>query len=57
MSGPTKRKGPRRTEGNRGQRLEKRIAANLARVNRRLRVNCVLLVAVALASFVAEVLP
>jgi hypothetical protein len=50
MKDPTKRKGPRRTEGNRGQRLPKCIAKNLARVNRRLRLNCVLLVVAAVAS-------
>ena len=50
MSGPTKKKRRPGRTAYPAKGMEKRIAANLARVNRRLRVNCVLLVAVALAT-------
>ncbi len=57
MSGPNKRKRRPGRTANPAKGMEKRIAANLATVKRLVRVNCVLLVAVALASLFAEVLP
>jgi hypothetical protein len=50
MSGPTKRKSRPGRTANPAKGIGKRIAPNLARVNLHLRMNCVLLVAVALAT-------